>query len=123
MVAILPLIGAWVIWIPAAVFLMITGDLVQGLAMLVIGTFVVRGVDNVVRPLLVARESNLNGSLFVISLFGGISAFGFVGIVLGPLLAAITIAILTEYRKSLRQTTDPTIQPQVTSRLQSRADR
>ena len=73
--------------------------------------------------MLVARESNLNGLLVVISLFGGIAAFGFVGIVLGPLLAAITIAILTEYRKSLRQTTDPTIQPQVTSRFQSCADR
>ncbi len=89
-VAIVPLIGAWVVWIPAA-------------AMLAMGAILISGVDNVIRPMFVAERSNLNGLLVVISILGGIHVFGFLGIILGPLIAALTVGMLEGYRESLEQ--------------------
>ncbi len=102
-VAIVPLIGAWVVWIPAAAILIIQGSLWKGIAMLAMGAILISGVDNVIRPMFVAERSNLNGLLVVISILGGIHVFGFLGIILGPLLAALTVGMLEGYRESLEQ--------------------
>jgi predicted PurR-regulated permease PerM len=99
--AFLPVLGPWLVWAPAAVGLMIGGEVGRGVTMLILGFVLVSGADNVLRPALVAGRSQLNGMLVFIALLGGIGAFGFLGLVLGPLIVALAVGLLRGYRESL----------------------
>ena len=100
--ALMPLVGPWLIWGPAAIGLLLNGEPGRCIALLILGFVVVSGTDNVLRPILITGRSQLNGLLVFISLLGGIQAFGFVGVVLGPLVIATTVGLLRGYRESLR---------------------
>ena len=104
--AFLPLVGPWLIWVPAAISLLLNGHTGRGVALLILGLVVVSGADNVLRPILIAGRSQLNGLLVFVSLLGGIQAFGFVGVVLGPLVVATAVGLLKGYRESLRMEQD-----------------
>jgi predicted PurR-regulated permease PerM len=62
-----------------------------------VGLLVLGNVDNVVRPLLLSGKAKMNTLVLIISLMGGVSAFGFIGIVLGPLVAALVTALVESY--------------------------
>jgi predicted PurR-regulated permease PerM len=89
--------GAWIVWGPAAAFLMLSGDLVRGLILAGVGAGIVSSVDNILRPALLSGQSRINGLLLFISLLGGVGAFGAVGLVLGPILMATTVGLLDAY--------------------------
>ena len=93
----LPLVGATLIWLPTAVWLMLSGSLGKGIALLLVGLVVMGHVDNVVRPLVLSGRSQMNTLVLVMSLMGGLSAFGFIGIVLGPLVAAVVTGLVESY--------------------------
>ena len=93
----LPLVGSALVWAPVAVWLAVTGHLVKGIILALVGLLVLGNVDNVVRPLLLAGKSQVNTLVLIISLMGGVAAFGFIGIVLGPLVAVLLTAILETY--------------------------
>lgn len=88
----LPL-GGWVVWAPAALWLMLTGSVGRGVLLAALGAGIVSGIDNVLRPLLLAGASKMNGLMLLISLLGGIAAFGSVGLVAGPALMAAAAAL------------------------------
>ena len=92
--ALVPVFGTALIWVPAAGWLMISGDWIRGLILIAIGIGVVGMLDNVLRPALMSGRSSMNGLLIFISLLGGVAAFGFIGLVLGPVVAASVISIL-----------------------------
>jgi predicted PurR-regulated permease PerM len=92
----LPL-GAWVVWAPAAIWLMFSGSVVRGLVLAGVGAGIVSTVDNVLRPLLLSEHSEMNGLLLLISLLGGVVAFGTVGLVAGPVLMAAAIALFEAF--------------------------
>ena len=96
--ALLPLVGATLVWLPWAVWLALSGSLVKGIVLALVGVLVLGNVDNVVRPLLLAGKSQMNTLVLIISLMGGVAAFGFIGIVLGPLVAAILTALVESYQ-------------------------
>jgi predicted PurR-regulated permease PerM len=93
----LPLVGATLVWLPAAVWLALSGSLVKGIVLAAVGVLVLGNVDNVVRPLLLSGKAQMNTLVLLISLMGGVSAFGFIGIVLGPLVAALVTALVDSY--------------------------
>ena len=93
----LPLVGAALVWGPVAIWLAVSGHLVKGLVLSLVGLLILGNVDNVVRPLLMAGKSKLHTVVLVVSLMGGVSAFGFIGLVLGPLAAVLLEAILESY--------------------------
>jgi predicted PurR-regulated permease PerM len=93
----LPLVGAALVWGPVALWLAVSGHLVKGIVLALVGVLILGNVDNVVRPLLLAGKSKVNTLVLIISLMGGVSAFGFIGIVLGPLAAVLLEAILESY--------------------------
>jgi predicted PurR-regulated permease PerM len=93
----LPLVGAALVWAPVAIWLAVTGHLVKGIVLALVGLLILGNVDNVVRPLLLAGKSKVNTLVLIISLMGGVSAFGFIGIVLGPLAAVLLEAIIESY--------------------------
>jgi predicted PurR-regulated permease PerM len=85
--------GAWIVWAPAAIWLLLTGSIVRGLLLAGIGLGIVSGIDNVLRPMLLSGQSEMNGLLLFVSMLGGLAAFGTVGIVLGPVLMATAIGV------------------------------
>ena len=98
----LPFVGAWMIWLPAGVALILMDQVGRGVALLVLGALLVSTVDNVLRPILISDRSQLNGLLVFISVLGGIQTFGLLGIVLGPLIAATAVGLLKGYQKSMQ---------------------
>jgi predicted PurR-regulated permease PerM len=101
LMAFLPLIGPWMVWAPTAIALLASGQTARGIALLVLGFLVVSGADNVLRPVLIAGRTQLNGLLVFISVLGGIQAMGFVGVVLGPLLMATAVGLLRGYSETV----------------------
>ncbi len=98
-----PVLGAWMVWLPAAIGLLIGGEIGRGIALLMLGGLLISAVDNVLRPVLIADRSQLNGLLVFISVLGGLGAFGLVGVVLGPLVVATAAGLVTGYRESLAE--------------------
>ena len=71
--------------------------------MLILGNFIVSGADNIIRPAFIAGKSKTHTLVVLISLFGGILVFGFLGLILGPLLGAVTMGVLDGYHSSVLQ--------------------
>jgi len=95
--ALLPFVGTWVVWMPAAIWLLATGQIVKGTILLVIGGTVVSSIDNLLRPAILSGRTRMNGLLMFVSLLGGVSVFGLLGLVLGPLVTAIVIGLFEAY--------------------------
>lgn len=95
--SLLPVVGAWPVWVPAAIYLFSTGR--SGRAIVLIAICGVLGaiVDNILRPMLLGGRASLNGLLVFISVLGGIAVFGVLGIVLGPIVVATAVGILDVY--------------------------
>ena len=92
LLALLPAVGAALIWLPAAIYLLATGAVWQGMVLLMFGAFVIGLVDNILRPLLVGKDTKLPDYVVLISTLGGLATFGLNGFVLGPVIAAMFIA-------------------------------
>lgn len=97
--ALLPVVGAGAIWVPAAVWLLATGHWGRAAVLTGICAGVVHTVDNFLRPVLLSGRAGLSGLLVFISVLGGISVFGMLGIVLGPIVVATAISILNVYTR------------------------
>jgi predicted PurR-regulated permease PerM len=95
--ALFPFIGAWVVWAPAAIWLMATGQVVKGLILAVLGAAIVGSIDNFLRPAILSGRAQMNGLLMFISLLGGVSVFGLLGLILGPLVTAIVTSLFEAY--------------------------
>lgn len=100
--ALIPLVGTMLIWVPAAVYLLVTGEVPLGIFLFLWGFLVVGSVDNILRPFLGAPEAGLEPPIFVVGVLTGLSLFGVVGIFFGPILLAMT--------KALYETLGPDIQ-------------
>src|SRR6266851_1306511 len=95
--AVLPVAGATLVWAPAALWLALSGSFVKGLVLALVGVLILGSVDNVVRPLMLAGRARMSTLLLIITLLGGVSAFGFIGIVLGPVVGAVLTALVKTY--------------------------
>jgi predicted PurR-regulated permease PerM len=95
--ALLPFVGTWVVWMPAAVWLIAIGQVVSGVILVMLGVTVVAGIDNFLRPAMLSGRAQMNGLLMFISLLGGVSVFGLLGIVIGPLVSAIVTGLVEAY--------------------------
>jgi predicted PurR-regulated permease PerM len=109
--ALLPLVGTAVVWVPAALFLVATGHWVQGLLLAVWGAGVVGTIDNVIRPMMMSGRVHMHTLLIFFSVFGGVGAFGFLGLFIGPVILAITISLLGMLRDEARSWKDETADP------------
>jgi predicted PurR-regulated permease PerM len=94
----IPMLGAFIVWVPAALYLALTGDWVKAVMLAVWGALVIGSVDNFLRPKLVGERTRLHELLIFFSVLGGLQVFGVLGIVLGPVIVAITIALLDVLR-------------------------
>lgn len=97
--AMLPLLGAWVIWIPVALALVATGSLMNGIFMAVYGLLIVGTIDNIVRPFIVGKKSRINPVIIFLGMVGGLALMGPVGIIAGPIVLEYTLIFIELYRK------------------------
>lgn len=95
--ALVPLVGAWLIWGPAAIWLAARGQIGRGVALVAICVLAVAAIDNLLRPLLISGRTQLSGLVVFISVLGGIGVFGILGVVLGPMVVATAAGILQVY--------------------------
>jgi len=91
--SLLPAIGAALVWLPVAAYLLMTGSMWQGIGLIAYGMLVIGLVDNLLRPLLVGNDTRMPDYLVMMSTFGGMAVFGISGFVLGPAIAAMFIAV------------------------------
>ena len=100
-----PMLGAFLVWVPGAIYLALTGHWVKALLLALWGTLVIGMVDNFLRPKLVGSRTRLHPLLIFFSVLGGLSVFGVLGVVLGPVVVAITLALVDVYRAAGKSTT------------------
>lgn len=94
----LALIGAFLVWIPAAIYLAIKGAWIKAIVLTIWGVFVVGLVDNFLRPRLVGKRTQLHELFVFFAVLGGLQVFGLLGIVLGPVALAIALSLFAEFR-------------------------
>lgn len=99
-------LGPPLVWLPAAVWLLYNGAIGWGIFLIGWGFFVVSGVDNVLRPYLISRGSRLPLILMFFGVLGGLMAFGFLGVFLGPTLLTIGYVLLQEWSGAPRSATN-----------------
>jgi predicted PurR-regulated permease PerM len=87
--SVLPVVGGALVWVPTAIVLALTGDFLKALLLTAFCGLVVGSVDNVLRPRLVGRDTEMHDLMILFSTLGGITAFGAVGFILGPIIAAL----------------------------------
>ncbi len=92
-VSLLPAIGAALVWLPVAIYFLVTGDIVQGAGLIAWGVLVIGLVDNLLRPVLVGKDTRLPDWVVLVTTLGGMSVFGIHGFVLGPMIAAMFFAV------------------------------
>jgi predicted PurR-regulated permease PerM len=93
--SLLPAIGAALVWLPVAIYMVMSGDIWQGIALTAYGVLVIGLVDNFLRPVLVGKDTKLPDYVVLISTLGGLTFFGINGFVLGPVIAAMFMAVWT----------------------------
>ncbi|HEX8473298.1 MAG TPA: AI-2E family transporter [Pyrinomonadaceae bacterium] len=103
----IPMAGAFVVWVPAAIYLAVTQQYWQALVLVGWGTIVIGMVDNFLRPKLVGEKTRLHELLIFFSVLGGLQIFGVLGLVLGPVVVAITFALLDVLRHAEGSTDEP----------------
>jgi predicted PurR-regulated permease PerM len=105
LLAIVPVLGAFVIWIPAAIYLALTGEWTKAVILTAYGTVVIGGIDNILHPVLAGGRVQLHTVPTFIAIVGGLGLFGASGLILGPLVMTITITLLQIWRARAHRTT------------------
>ncbi|MCK9375437.1 MAG: AI-2E family transporter [Syntrophobacterales bacterium] len=99
--AVIPVVGSTIIWGPGAVYLLWTGHIASGIGLIIWGGVVVSVIDNVLKPILV-RGSGETPSIFILfSILGGLTYFGMIGFILGPLILSFLLSLLRIYQKTI----------------------
>ncbi|GAA5234665.1 AI-2E family transporter [Verticiella sediminum] len=107
--SLLPAVGAGLVWGPVAIYFLVSGATWQGVALIVYGVLVIGLVDNVLRPILVGKDTKLPDYIVLISTLGGMALMGLNGFVIGPLVAALFIAIWALFAKSPDDQSTPSV--------------
>ena len=102
LLAIVPVFGAFVIWIPAAAFLALNGHWGRALILTGWGAVVIGGIDNLLYPMLIGNRLRLHTVPAFVAVVGGLAVFGTSGVVLGPLVVTVTLALLEIWRARTR---------------------
>lgn len=98
--ALIPALGAYLVWVPISVYYILTGivdgatfNIVKGALFGLYGFFVISHIDNVLRSRIISRKTNVNPGIILAGIVGGLFSFGFVGILIGPIILAVAVAV------------------------------
>jgi len=102
--SIIPVVGSSIVWGPVAIYLFVSGSVWKAVFLLIWGTIVISNVDNILRPLVVAGRVELHPMVLLFFIFGGVEAFGFLGLFLGPVVASVLTAVFGMLREEMAET-------------------
>jgi len=95
--SVIPSVGSALIWVPAAIFLAATGHLGKGIGLFAFCAVVVGSLDNLLRPMLVGKDTQMHELMILFGTLGGIIMFGVVGMIIGPIIAALFVTLWEIY--------------------------
>ncbi|NDY42208.1 AI-2E family transporter [Dissulfurirhabdus thermomarina] len=96
----IPMVGTALVWVPATLYLFVTGAYLKGAVLLVFSVLVISSVDYFLRPYLISGRTQLHSLFLFFSILGGLQAFGPLGLVLGPIIVGLCVSILEIYRRN-----------------------
>lgn len=103
--ALIPLLGTAIIWLPAGLLLIVTGSVVSGFVVLLVGALIISLIDQFLRPILVGRGSRMPDAMVLLATVGGLATFGVSGFIIGPIIAALFLSLWSlfeeKYHKEL----------------------
>jgi len=99
--SVIPVVGSTIIWRPDAMYLLFTGHVIKGIGLIFWGGVVVSVIDNVLKPILVKGSSETPSIFILFSILGGLTYFGMIGFILGPLILSFLLSLLRIYQKTI----------------------
>jgi len=109
----IPVLGSFVVWVPAAIFLAATGHWGKAAILTAWGALVIGSIDNFLRPKLVGGKTKLHELLIFFSVLGGLQVFGVLGLVVGPVIVAVTLALMDVFREMGRPAAETLQEPTI----------
>jgi predicted PurR-regulated permease PerM len=103
LMALVPMVGVWLVLYPAAFIQIATGHLGQGIGILLVTVLIIVNVDNLMRPRLVGQETGMHDLMVFFSTLGGLAMFGPAGLIIGPMIAALFLSLLDIYSADFRE--------------------
>ncbi|MEI7719493.1 MAG: AI-2E family transporter [archaeon] len=97
--SIIPMVGAWLVWIPVSLYLFAAGNTLSGTILLLYGLLFVSTIDNILRPYFISKRSNVGTFVAILGIVGGLYSFGVIGLILGPLILSYVLIIVEFYRQ------------------------
>lgn len=97
---VIPFIGAFAVWFPVSVYMLLTGDVTKGVILIVLGLLVISQIDNFLRPYIVSRSAPIHPAVVLVGVLGGLVVFGVIGFVTGPLILALFVQLLQFFSKA-----------------------
>lgn len=102
LLSIIPMIGSTIVWLPAGIILLLVGDVWQGIFILSVGVGVISVIDNILRPKLVGKDTQMHPLLIFFATLGGIAFFGLPGFIIGPIIVSLFMALSEIYSIEFR---------------------
>lgn len=96
--SIIPMVGTGIIWLPAGIILLLLGDIWQGVFLIAFGSLVISSIDNILRPKLVGKDTQMHPLMIFFATIGGIYFFGLPGFIMGPIVVSLFMALGEIYR-------------------------
>jgi predicted PurR-regulated permease PerM len=97
--SLIPVVGSALVWVPAALWLLFAGEATRGIILVVVGVLGIGMADNVLRPVLLSGRTSASGLVVFLGLLGGVGAFGFIGLVLGPIVLVTAGSLLDAFTR------------------------
>jgi predicted PurR-regulated permease PerM len=105
--SLIPIVGAALVWVPAALWLLLSNDVARGVILVIVGIFGISMADNILRPILLAGRTTASGLVVFLGILGGAAAFGFIGLVLGPIILVTAGSLLRVFSRREPDTPAP----------------
>ena len=93
-----PVLGAWLVWVPADIYLFLIGKTGPAFGLLIYGLVIVSWIDNILRVYIVSKKTKISSGILFVSMLGGLLVFGILGLILGPLIISYLLLFLEFYR-------------------------
>jgi predicted PurR-regulated permease PerM len=100
--SIVPGIGSAVVWVPASIILIVQGNIIAGIGLILFCALIVGSIDNVLRPILVGKDTNMHELMIFFGTMGGLFTFGMAGLLIGPVIASLFLTIWEIYGEAFR---------------------
>ena len=98
--SLIPVVGAALVWAPTALWLLLSGDISRAVILSVVGVVVISMADNILRPLVLSGRTSASGLVIFLGLLGGASAFGFIGLVIGPIILVTAASLFRMFART-----------------------